>query len=71
MKYGSCLELKCSQLRSEDVSARHVTREEIGGELDAVKVAFNTLGHHLDGARFCQSRRTLDQKVPIGKYGDQ
>ena len=71
MKYGPCLELKSPKLGSEDVGARHIARQEVGGELNAVKVAFNALGHHFDGARFRQTRRTLDQEVSIGKYGDQ
>ncbi len=36
-----------------------------------MKIAFNALGHHFNGAGFSETRGTLYQEVTIGKNGDE
>ena len=49
-----------------------IAGQQIGGELYSVKIAFNALGHHLNGAGFSETwRRPLPEEVTIGKNGDE
>ena len=36
-----------------------------------MKITFNALGHHLNGAGFSETRGALYQEVTIGKNGDE
>jgi hypothetical protein len=36
-----------------------------------VKIAFNTFGHHFNGAGFSETRGTFNQEVTIRKNGDE
>ena len=71
MKQRAALKLEAAVLRAEDLGAGQVGREQVGGELDAVKAAFELLGQLTDGAGFGQARSPFDEQVAIGQQGDQ
>ena len=66
---GSVLKLERAIFGPEDFGAGDVARQQVGGELNAVKVAFDDLGQLLDRACLCQSRGAFYQQVPAAKQG--
>ena len=58
-------------MRSENISTGDIAGQQIRGELNSVKITLNPFGHHFDGARFSETRGTLNQEMTIGKNGNE
>ena len=58
-------------LRPVDVRARQVGRQQVGRELQAVEVALDALGQHLNRARLGEAGRALDKQVSVAQQRDQ
>ena len=65
------LELELPGFGSVDLTAGDVGWQQVRGELDTVKVAFEVVGEGLDGGGFCQAGSALNQQVAIGQQGNQ
>ena len=64
------LEVEAGFLGAVDLRAGDIARQQVRGELDAVKAAFESVGQGFYGAGFGQPGRTLDQQVAIRQQGD-
>jgi len=69
VKYGSGLEFKFTVFRTVNVTAGDVGGEQIGRELDAVKVAFDHFGQGGDGLGLGKARGAFDQQVAVCQQG--
>ncbi len=71
MKQRALAEDEAPVLGSIDFRAGQVGRQQIGRELKPVKVALDAVAQHLDRARLRQTRRALDEQVPVAQQRDQ
>ncbi len=65
------LENEAAGFRTIDLGAGDVGGEQVGGELDAMKLRFQSFGELLDRPRLGQPRRPFDKHVAVGEQGDQ
>ncbi len=63
------LKLEAAVLGPVDLSTGDVARQQVRGELDAMKIALDDSGELFDGSRFCLSGRTLDQQMTAADQG--
>ena len=61
MEDGALLEFKLTGLRTVHLRAGQITGQQVGGELQAVKIAFDTVGQFLDGRGLGQTGGTFYQ----------
>jgi hypothetical protein len=71
VKQRSRLKGEGAVLGAIDVGSRQVGRQQVGGELNAVKAPLNTTAELPDGPGLGQTRRSFDQQMAIGQQGDQ
>ncbi len=71
MKQRSFAKLECAFLRAIDIGAGQVGRQQVGSELQAMKIALDTLGQHFDRACLGQAGRAFDQQVTVTEQRDQ
>lgn len=71
MEQRTALEMEAAFLGPVDIGAGKVGRQHVGGELQALEVAFQTVRQCLDGAGLGQPGRTFDEQVTIGQQGHQ
>ena len=65
------LEHKTAGFRAIDLGAGNVGREQVGGELDAVKLGFDAFGQLLDRFGLGEPGGALNQHVTISEQGNQ
>ncbi|MNM98912.1 hypothetical protein D3C81_1114560 [compost metagenome] len=65
------LEDEGAVLRTVDLGAGDVRREQVGGELDAVELGLQAFRQVLDGLGLGQPGRTLHQQVTVGEERDE
>ena len=63
-------DLELAELLVVDPGADDVGRHQVGGELDALEVDADRVGHGLDGQRLGQTGDALDEEVAAGEQGD-
>jgi hypothetical protein len=63
------LEFESAFLGAVDLGAGQVGRQQVRGELDAVEIAFDAVGQHLDGGGLGQARRAFHQQVAVTEQG--
>ncbi len=71
MEYRAVLKDKGAVLRSIDIAAGDVRRQQVRGELDTVEVPLDGPGQCLDGLGLGQSRGAFHQQVTAGQQGHQ
>jgi hypothetical protein len=71
VKQRPLAELERTVLWPVDIGAGQIRRQQVGRELQPVKIALDTLGQHLDRARLCQPGRPLHQQVAVAQQRNQ
>ena len=61
------LEFEATLLGPVNVGASQIGGQHIGCELHTLKFALQAMGQSLDGARLGETRRPLDQQVPVAQ----
>ena len=67
MKNGATLKFKAAALWPVDIGSGQVAGQQVGRELQAMEIAFDTSRQFLDGGSLGQARRAFHQQVTIGK----
>ncbi len=67
MKQRALAKLEGAVLRPVDIGAGQVGRQKVGGELQTMKIALDTLGEHLDCARLGQPGCALYEHVAVAQ----
>ena len=70
MEQRAALKLEAAILRAVDLGTGQVCRQQVGGELDTVKIAFDAFAEHLDRARLGKPGSAFDQQMTIGQDRD-
>jgi hypothetical protein len=70
VKDGAFLKLKAAVLGPVDLGPGQIRRQQIRGELHAVKIAVDALGQLLDSSGLGETRRPLDEHMTITEQGD-
>ncbi len=65
------LEHEAAGFRAIDFRTGDVGRQQVGGELNAVELGFDTFCQLLDGLGLGQAGSAFDQHVAIGKQGNE
>ena len=65
MEQRAALELERTVLGPVDLGAGQVGGQQVGRELDPVKIGFDAVAQHLDGAGLRQARRAFNQQVSV------
>jgi hypothetical protein len=68
---GAAIEAEAPVVRTIDLGPGQIRRQEIGGELDAVEIAFEPGGKLLDRRGLGQPGGALDQQMAVGEQGDE
>ena len=71
MKQGTALKYETAVLGTVNLGAGEVGRQQVRGELDAVKIALDTITERLDRACLGEPGRAFDEQVTIGQNCDQ
>ncbi len=71
MKQRPLAEFERALLRSIDIGAGEVCRQEVRRELQAVEIALDALGEDFDGAGLGQPRRAFHQQMAVAQQSDQ
>src|SRR5690606_12487684 len=66
MENRAALKLERAGFGTIDIGAGDIRREQIGGELNSVKITFYSFCQGLDGFGFSQTWGTFDQQMAIG-----
>ena len=67
VKQRSLSKFESAFLRPIDIGTREIRRQQIGRELHTMKIAFDTLGEHLDRTRLCEARSSLHEQMAIAQ----
>ena len=71
MKQRALAEFERAFLRTIDVGAGEIGRQQVRRELQAMKIAFDAVGEYLDCAGFGETRSTFHEQVAVAKQRDQ
>ena len=71
VKQRALAKLEGAFLRAVDIGAGQVGRQQVRRKLQAMKITLDALGQHLDRAGLGQSRRALDQQMPVAQQRNQ
>ncbi len=71
MKQRTFAEFKRALLWTINIGTGEIGRQQVGRELQAVKIAFDAVGKHLDCAGLGEPRRTFHEQVAVAKQRDQ
>ena len=70
MKQRALLERETTVLRTVNVGAGQIGRQQVGSKLNTLKLAFDSIGQRFDRAGLGQARRALDQDMSVGEATD-
>jgi hypothetical protein len=71
MKYWSMLKSKRPVFRTVDIRSGHITRQEVRGKLNPVKITLNSFSQTFNRFGLGESWCTFHKQMPIGKQGDE